>query len=106
MPDVIKKKDFFYMKGNKPTVSNSVPEKASSREDGMDGMSTFDHQNLVSSSLSPSGRFCQILRNSLLVFLKYRVPENGTDGQPKNTMPPAQLSQRRGIIKNECILIN
>ncbi len=40
----------------------------------------------ISSSLSPSWRLCQIWRNSLKAFLRYRVHENGTDRHPKNTM--------------------
>ena len=44
---------------------------------------TFDHQILISSSLSPSGRLCQ----------RYRDHKNGTDvradGQPENITPPA-----------------
>ena len=37
---------------------------------------TFDHQNRISTSLSPSGRLCQI---SLQAFLRYHVHQNGTD---------------------------
>ncbi len=40
---------------------------------------TFDHQNLISSSLSPSGCLWQIWRNSLKALLRYYVHENGTD---------------------------
>ncbi len=42
---------------------------------------TFDHQILISSSLSPSGRLYQIWRNSFKVFLSYHVHKNGTGGQ-------------------------
>ncbi len=36
---------------------------------------TFDHKNLISSSLDPSGRLSQIWRNSLKAFLRYCVPQ-------------------------------
>ncbi len=36
---------------------------------------TFDHQILIASSLSPSGRLCQIWRIYYMVFLRYRVHE-------------------------------
>lgn len=35
---------------------------------------TSDHQNQISSSLSRSGRLCQIRRNSIKSFLKYHRP--------------------------------
>ena len=41
---------------------------------------TFDHRNLISSSLSPRRCLCQIRRNSLQPFLIYHVHEDGPDG--------------------------
>ncbi len=39
----------------------------------------------ISSSLSPSTRLCQILRNSLKAFLRYRVDKNWTDRRTDNS---------------------
>ena len=64
-----------------PNVKKSaqgVPEISLSQEwDGHEVTVTFDHQNLISSCLSPSGRFSQILRNLIRAFPRYH--ENGTD---------------------------
>ena len=43
--------------------------------------STFVHQNLISSSISPSEYLYQIWGNTLKTFSKYFVCGNGTDGQ-------------------------
>ena len=60
---------------------------------------TFDHRNLINSSLSPSGRLCQIWRNSLKCQIIsgvpeiYRVHKNGLDVRRKfnrkKKFPPA-----------------
>lgn len=41
---------------------------------------TIDHQNLINSLLSPSGRWYQIWSNSVKVVIRYHVNENGRDG--------------------------
>ena len=47
-----------------------------------------------SSSLSLSGCLCRIWKNNLKVVLKYQIQENGTDGKPQKTMPPATECKR------------
>ena len=59
-----------------------VPEISHSREwDRLKGAVTltFDHQHLISSSLSPSGCLCQSQRNSLKALLRYHVHKNEKD---------------------------
>lgn len=61
----------------------------------------FDHQNLISSWLNPSGCLCPMWRNRLEVFLRYCAHWNGTDAQTDNPKTWCVLSRLPAVQRHK-----
>lgn len=59
----------------------------------------LNHQNVISSSLNPSGYLCQLLRNSLKALLIYYIHEHGINRQTtrKHNVSRHGYRWRRGV---------